>query len=286
MVKKCKEHNHFVTLLSQVLYLVPTSNIFKSIGIQNITPRLMYQLLYPYYKKYFAFSWGDLVKVRSHEEYIDQALTYLEESLQSLATTIYIGIDIQKLLVMSYGTIYLEDDDPNAHYILNNTNNSFALMLKSNYPSLYKKFYQAIKHFRELLKVSADDNKIHFIIYTLMTHWNNLFIDIHTKHQQLSVLILSEAHFSHAKAIQEVLATKINFNVIFETYNQRELSIDTLQNIKHDIIVSTFTFPDEVDKPTIIIDQYPNNLDILRVLRLVEQMIDKKVLEFQEKLNF
>ena len=66
MVKKCKEHNHFVTLLSQVLYLVPTSNIFKSIGIQNITPKLMYQLLYPYYKKNFAFSWGDLVKVKSH----------------------------------------------------------------------------------------------------------------------------------------------------------------------------------------------------------------------------
>lgn len=50
----------------------------------------------------------------------------------------------------------------------------------------------------------------------LTTHWNNLFIDIHTKHQQLSVLILSEDHFSHAKAIQEVLAAKINFNVILK----------------------------------------------------------------------
>lgn len=63
LVKRCKEHNHFITLLRQFIYLVPTSKVFQSIGIQNITPALLYQLLYPYYKNKLSFSWNDLVKI-------------------------------------------------------------------------------------------------------------------------------------------------------------------------------------------------------------------------------
>src|SRR5699024_3352480 len=101
-----------------------------------------------------------------------------------------------------YGTTYLEDDDPNAFYILYNRNKLFAQHVKHQYPMVYETLYTGIVEYRKRLNKPLHEDKIYLSLYTLITIWNNLLVELHDRYQKVSLLVISDSHFSHAKMIQ------------------------------------------------------------------------------------
>lgn len=238
-----------------------------------VSKELIYQLFYPYFKKGIAYSADAFNKLRKKNTAVNDASTYLGSYLLNFSKEIDIDIKIERLLVMVYGTTYLENDDPNAHYILYNRNKLFALRMKYQFPLIYLKLREGVIEYRKRLNLSLDEDKINLLIYTLFTHWENLLIDLHAQHQSASLLILSDGHFSHAKMIKKLLTLEFSDNITINTYQHRDLSVERLNAYDCDFIISTFKLPDSISKPSIIINHYPCISDIHRIQALINSSI-------------
>lgn len=203
-------------------------------------------------------------------------MAYLESFLNQIAEKTGVEVDTAFLTAMVYGTIYLEDDDPNAHYILYDRNHIFTSQLKNQYPLLYKDFYGCIVEVRKMMDLPLDDAKINLLIFTLYVNWDNLIIDLHKKYQHISILVISDGHFSHGKMIERFLNFELRNNVTFDTYHHRNLTPERLNRMDSDLIISTFKLPEFIDKPCIIVEHYPSQVDILRIESLIDELLEQK----------
>lgn len=146
----------------------------KFFGNLEITPELIYQIFFPYINENFAYGTTDFEKFRQKNTSIDQAVSTLENQLLALSKNLSIDIDLNLVITSIYGATYIEDNAPNALYILYNRNKLFAHRIQIQYPNIYQAIYQAIIEYRQKLNLSLDDNKIYFSIFTLINAWENL----------------------------------------------------------------------------------------------------------------
>ena len=256
------------------LFVLP--NNLKYIGGQTVNTEFVYQLFYPYLKKDIAYGIDALKKLQKKNSIVNHAVSYLETYLRNFSNEMAIDIDLDSVIASIYGTTYLEDDDPNAYYILNNRNKLFTQRIKHQYPNIYQLLYNGIIGFRKRLNKPLDDDKIHLLLFTLVTTWDNLLVELQTKFQKVSLLIISDGHYSHSKMIQNFLSFELRNNVSIETYQNREISYEKLNSCDHDLVVSTFKLPEFDDKETIIIEHYPSFQDINRIEGVINKIIERK----------
>lgn len=124
--------------------------------------------------------------------------------------------------------------------------------------------------------LSMDKEKIYLLIFTLYTNWDNLIIDLHTKYQHVSILIVNDGHFSHRKMIEKLLNFELRNNTSFVTYQHRNLTAERINRMDNDIIISTFKLPENINKPNIIVEHYPSSLDIQRIETLIDEVLDQR----------
>lgn len=274
--------NIYFTIISRILKLFSLPKDLKRIGVHPINGESIYQTFHPYLKNNLAYSAEGIINVRNKNPKIDDALTYVEESLLRYAEYINIEVDAVSLAGMLYGTVYLEDDDPNAHYILYNRNKLFVLRMKQEYPHIYSAFHSVIVEFRKRMGLALDEDKINLLIYTLFTNWENLMIDLHAKYYDVSLLVISDGHYSHAKMIQKLLSFELRDYLTIETYQHRDLSVERLNGSDADIIISTFNLPDSIEKSSIMIDHYPSFSDLNRIKAAIQQVLEEKAEKYWE----
>lgn len=265
----------FMKIITNTLYIIPVSNSLKAIGVTKLTPELMYQIFYPYYKKNIAYSKSALENVRKHSSLIDSALTFIHDYIQELADTLGIAVDIEEIEQYIYGTTYLEEHDPNAYYILYNHNGSFLKKFQNQVPHIYNSLYKGIVQFREKMHLSTEKNFVQLLLYTVIIHWDNLLIDIYKKYEHLQLLVISDRHHSHSEMIQYILIEELNFNIQVDCYKDRYINSEIINNLNYDLIISTFPLPDEVNTPSVVIDTYPYKKDFDRIKSTMSTIKDK-----------
>lgn len=246
---------------------------------QPMTSEYVYQVFYPYLKKDGAFGVKSLNKLRRKNEQVDHAITFLENDLAALSEKIDIEIDTTDLMVALYGTVYLEEDDPNGMYILYNRNKMFNKMMESHFPFVYKSLHKAVVQFRTLLKREDDEDKVNYLVYTLFTSWENLLLDLYRKYHDISVLILSDDHYSHAEMMKNLLRFELTQDIKVDTYNGRDLSLDKIKHSDFDLILTTFKLPPLPDKVCLVVDPYLTYYDINRIEIVIKDILETKRLE-------
>lgn len=269
------ENNLFFNIFFNAMKFFVLPKELKAIGGQKLTPEYIYQLFYPYLKEDMAYGIDSLEKLCKKNPQVNKAVSFLKDDLQVFSEKIGIDINLDTVVATVYGTTYLEDDDPNTHYILYNRNKIFNQRIKHDYPFVYDALYASIIEYRKRLNRDLNPDKIHLLVYSLFTAWENLLVGLHTKYQQVSILVLSDGHYSHAKMIQNLLSFELRNNVTINTYQNREITADLLDASDCDLIISTFKLPDFANKETIIIDHYPSLHDINRIEALINKIIKK-----------
>lgn len=274
--------NIYFTILSRILKLFSLQKELKEIGVHPINSESIYQTFHPYFKKNLAYSAEAVAKVRKKDSRAEDAMAYTEAFLLSYSEYIDIDIDVNHVMVMLYGTTFLEDDDPNAHYVLYNRNKLFVHRLKQEYPHIHHAFHSVIVEYRKRIGLNLDEDKVNLHIYTLFTNWENLLVDLHAKYYNVSLLVISDGHYSHAKMIEKLLKFELRDYLTIETYRHRELSVDRLNASDADIIISTFKLPDTIGKLTVIIDHYPSFSDLSRIKTTIQHVLEEKVEKYWE----
>lgn len=243
---------------------------------KKVTSDYIHQVFYPYFNKNSAFGIKSLNKLRRKNELVNEAVAYAEDALSDLAETLNIEIDSSDLMVALYGTVYLEEHDPNGMYILYHRNKMFNRKIHHEFPQIYQALHTITRNFRCLLDRPDDEDKVHYLIYILFTNWEDLLTNLYTNYKKTKVLIISDGHFSHANTIKNLLSFHLSKNVTIDTYKNRSISSEQLRNMDYDLLVSTFKIPAFIHKKTIMVDHYLTPHDIQQIECVLTEIIQAK----------
>lgn len=283
LIDTSQDESPFLKLLIKGLTTFVIPSRIQDSEDMPMNTEYIFQIYYPYLKRNGAFSVDALDKLRKKNKKINTALSYLEEKLTQLSKYLDIEIEIPQLLVSLYGTVFLEEHDPNGMYILYNRNKMFAQTVKQQFPFTYQNLYSAVVKFRELLKLEEDEEKSNYLFYILFTNWDNLLRDLYKSFNNLSILVLSDDHHSHADMIANRLSFELKPNIDIDTFNSRTLSTKLLQDSNYDMIVTTFKLPQLENKVVLMVEDYLTDKDVTLARSIVEHLVEKKKLELLTK---
>lgn len=252
-------------------FIVPKGS--KRSSNHEINTEYIYQVYDPYIRTGVAYNKKHFRKLRKKDPNMNNALSFLEKFLVDLSQKIDISINVEDVLFSIVGTNSIEDHDLNSKYILYNRNHFFVQTLRQSFPHIFQQLYEGIVGYRTRLKKDLDEDKINMLIYTLFTYWDNLLTDLYRKHQNVSLLVLSDGHYSHAKMIQNLLSFELRSNITIDVYKGQELSLEKLNQSNYDLIVSTFSLAEISDKEVIIINHFPTFNDIIAIESCINKII-------------
>lgn len=258
---------------------------FVSSPLQRLSgkrsPEFYHQVYHPYiHLGDNIYNKKKMMEMRRQNNEMDQAMTFMESFLEELSHQLDVPVNIEELLFSLTGTTSIEEVDPNSKYILFNRYKYFVQILNQETPWLYQKFYAAIVEFRLLLKKDLDEDKINKLIYTLFTFWENLLPNLYKKHRQVSILILSDEHFSHAEMLRNSLLFELGEIAKIEVYKGQKISKEILEKMQHDLIISTFNLPELVNTETYIINHFPTYLDSVSIKKIIDKITKAKKPQF------
>lgn len=255
-------------------FLIPKGSSLVVNG--DITTEYIYQVCDPYTRPNMIYGKNQFEKLRAKNAQINDAVSFLEAYLRDFSMKIDIPINLDEIILSLVGTIALEEDDPNSKYILYNRNKFFVQHLNKHFPIVTQHLYEGIVTYRKRLRLDLHPDKINMLVYTLFTYWDNLLTDLYRRIQKVSLLILSDGHFSHAKMIKNLLTFELRNNINIDIYQDRELTADKLNHSDYDLFISTFSLDSLTDKEVIVINHFPTSNDILMIQNTINQIINHK----------
>lgn len=247
----------------------------KRTSNRDINIEYIYQVYDPYIRTGVIYNNKQLDKLRSKNSEVNDALAFLEDFLIRLSEKIDIPINMEEVLFSVFGTSSIEEHDPNSKYILYNRNKFFVHYLDKHFPIVSQHLQEGIVGFRKRLKKDLDTDKINMLVYTLFTYWDNLLTDLYRKFQKVSLLILSDGHFSHAKMIENLLRFELRNNININIYEDQDLSAEKLKSCNADLFISTFSLDTLTDKQVIVINHFPSANDILTIQSAINEIIKR-----------
>lgn len=277
------KHGHLLDIpsdeseLMRILFIV-FNHLFFSQAFLNqhnlvINAEYMNQVFTPYIRRAGLYTRRHFARFLGKDSTKATAYIQFGARLKDLATQYHTTIDIEDILFNIQGSIFLEDTDPNAIYLLFNRNKYFALILKRYLPSLYDNLYDSISQLRTSLNLTLDEDRINYLMFTLVTAWTNLIGDLNDQIDKVSILVLSNRHKTHAMMIQSILQQELQFVEKIDVYTDLFITKDKLNKLDYDLIVSNFSLPPLDNKQTMIIEHFPNHGDIKEIQRVVNSII-------------
>lgn len=231
----------------------------------QFTEEYIYQVFCPYIKKEVVYNRDQLNELRKKDELIDEALTFLTLNIEMLAQQRGILVNTEHLILIFYGMLVIEDDDPKAHYIIYNHHQYLAHTIEQLFPEFYSHLYEAITSVRSILGLPLDKDKLNRLICAIFTNWENLLIQLVNQVRDISIIIMSDQHISHANMIKSSLEFALGSYIHIDVYDQTHISEKILMELNYDIIISTFTLPPVENKEIVIIEHFPTPQDIVRI---------------------
>lgn len=268
--------SRIVKILLKVARNFAFPKYIKSITGEPFSVDYIYQVFYPYLTKDMAFNTKSLDKIRNKNSRVDTAIRHLENSLHMLSEELDIPIQTEHLMVALYGTSVLEEHDANSMHIFYDRNLLFNKRIHRHFPHTHQRLYDIVKQFRSDLGLSDHEEKVQYMVYTLFTNWENLLSDLYTHYQRTKVLVLSDANFAHASLIKNLLSIELANNVVIDNYSGKTISIEALDSMDYDLIVSNFKLPELNNKESVVLGHYLTSQDIQRINNILQSIIQCK----------
>ena len=176
---------------------------------------------------------------------------------------ITVNADVAALALI--GTFSIESDDPNNLFILFDRDYHFIRDFENRFPAVTDRIRKIIITFRQNLRLDLEEKNVNHGLYTLLTIWEDLFTQINEIYYSLKVTIISDGHKSHGKFLADFINSQLKVNPQFTVYNKLSISVDELDKIGSDLIITNFELPQDVTTPNVMIEHFPTKKDIQHI---------------------
>lgn len=270
LVNTSEEESDMLNLFLQIYkYTIQPLGMKSSILINKES---FYQIFGPYIRKDAAKNIKQLQKFKKKSTNIGEGLRFLENSIRDFSKELDLPIDVDYVLFGVYNTAINAMDLLNSDFILYNRYKYFVRKFAEYMPEFYQVFLSMIQGFCEGIRISTNEKTVNYLLFTLITYLDDLISTYNQKHLKVSLVILSDLHFSHSKMIKNLLETELPQVVSIDIFEDKKISVEKLENTTYDIIISTFTLPKIKDKKVVVIQDFPTAIDLANIKRTINDV--------------
>lgn len=251
-------------------YIVQPLGLVSSMQINKES---FYQVFSPYIRKNLPRNIKQLRKAKKQLNCHGEALRFLEESLLDLSDKWQLPLNVDFVLFVVHGTAVNDKDLLNSDLIFFDRYKYFAMKFKSNFPELYQAIHIIIHNFCVKLSIATEDLVINYLLFTLVTYWDGLISNYIHKKKQVSVVILSDRHYTHSNMIKDFLELELPRKVAIDVYSKIKISDSIIENLNYDIIVSNFMISTTTTKKVVVSHDFPTSIDLDNIKSAISSVL-------------
>ena len=221
------------------------------------------QLFIVFAQNNFYFTYDQMYKDSFRNDYTKKSLDFLKDFIYNMGKDFNLIIpNFDDLVLHLHNTAHLGQFEAFSNYILFNKKEVIIKFIKKSLPKLYKKAKIHIENYIKLLNIDFNETIVNHMIYTLFTHWENLYEETRKKEKELKVLVISNFDLAHPHAMLDVIKHYCSDKISFEVFSDFSLSVEWLNNSKYDVILSNFYIEGISNEKTFICSVNYDMLDI------------------------
>lgn len=246
---------------------------FKKEFNLTIDSHFVHEVMSPFLQNGYFFSYDHLMKIAKIDEKIAKEVQAIEKMILDIAQENNLSVsNKEKLILELCNVIHLENFDPQAGYILYNRNQLFKEGAQQYFPCFYQSIHEKILSFRKQQGLKKNERLINYMIYVLFVEWENLLIELQKNKHKIQVLVISNRTSAHSWMLKDFLDTEFNGYIITQVYDDTIVSLEILENLDFDLIVTNFPLPDLHTKKILYIENFPTKNDVQEIQRIINQV--------------
>ncbi|WP_166626898.1 M protein trans-acting positive regulator PRD domain-containing protein [Jeotgalicoccus sp. S0W5] len=176
-----------------------------------------------------------------------------------------VPIPNQDQLIMGiHSTYYLGSSEPFSHYLVFDKKQQFLDNVQLEFPSFYDDLQSYVKEFLDN-NSKCDPDIVNHMIYTFMTHWEDLFVHLRKTKPKYDVFFMSNNDYEHATMLASIISDEFHSQLnAYIGYDISQIK-DICPSGKYDLVVTNFPYENIYKTPVVCVENYPTPKDILTI---------------------
>ncbi|OHO43948.1 hypothetical protein HMPREF2705_07375 [Aerococcus sp. HMSC035B07] len=199
----------------------------------------------------------------SERPLIQRSVEYLNQFLDTICLEAHVHIEHRDRLILSlHNYAFLTTvADIQKDSLLIDRKADYIETMSHFYPDLYDLIVKESEHYFQSIGLKPLPYGLTNFIYALYTGWEKLHTQMHLAHQKPVAYIVSNYSSDHAHRIQDALNNRFGLVIDFHIYKQFPLKRKLIENLKCDLIISTFDMPHDFKIPNLYVQTLPTEQD-------------------------
>lgn len=163
-----------------------------------------------------------------------------------------------------HSTYYLGSSEPFSHYLVFDKKQHFLDNVQLEFPSFYDDLQSYVKEFLDN-NSKCDPDIVNHMIYTFMTHWEDLFVHLRKTKPKYDVFFMSNNDYEHATMLASIIPDEFHSQLnVYIGYDISQIK-DICPSGKYDLVVTNFPYENIYKTPVVCVENYPTPKDILTI---------------------
>lgn len=222
------------------------------------------------------FTNEDFIRKANQSPVITHSYFRLLEMINALSKKYELPIpNRDDMIIGVHNTLFLGRSELYTNFILNDKKRKFVQAAEELYPDFYEDLYHYMTDYVVDIYERNDKILLNHMVYTFMTHWDDLFVSLKAQQKKASVLLVSSNDIKHAMMMRPVID--------FEFSEQLEITIGTdlkvikeaLSSNSYDLIISNFPIEDNPHSRVICVENVPTRANMLTIMENLMSVSDE-----------
>ncbi|WP_313469101.1 M protein trans-acting positive regulator PRD domain-containing protein [Carnobacterium sp.] len=243
----------------------------------SFRPQFIEQVFAVFLNNSYVFTYDQLIKESETDPELKKSVDLLSGLLDTLSKQVGIPIPNKEHLLLDLYNLTKMVSRPNNHirkvtYILFDQKEFFVHSLEEDIPDFVRLAKKQINTYKKKMDLIFSKHSVDELVYTLIIHWENLFIELHKQRKKAKVLIISTYDLEHAQLIRDVIDIHYHDNVTSEIYLEPRLSLKQLKKMEYDVLITTTSFEPIQDKKIICIQNIPTEKNLREIKLAIDEV--------------
>src|SRR5699024_3636105 len=167
----------------------------------KIDQNVIYEMFMPFLNDNVLYSPDELITLAYSKQNISNSYFKALIICRDLSNKYKVPItNRDKLITGIHSTLYLGSSEPFSHYLVFDKKQEFLNNVQIEFPTFFNDLKVRVKEFIESQKM-CDQDILNHMIYTFMTHWENLFVHLRKTKPKYNIFFMSNNDFEHANML-------------------------------------------------------------------------------------
>lgn len=225
----------------------------------------------------FALSFNEIITKSKDNNNFEKSLVYILKSTYKINQKYSLTLNnLDSLILNIHNCTMVSRFIPNSNHILFDRNKLYIEKMELRFPEFTSDAYKFLEEYLILIDGRSSPLKVNFLMYVLLTVWENLIPQLYEKFDKIKVLVISIYNHNHAKSIKNQLELFFSFFIDIDLCTKEYIDLDYIESCEYDLIITDSDLPPKLSKARIRIHGNHSLKDYKYIVDTLYDMMNRK----------